>query len=120
MVVDSDAVHAVFGGDGYLHGGGEGEGRGGGDVEGVDGGVAEDELGLGGAEDDPDEKDDEEDEGDEGGDAVEYAAVEPLPLLVVMAAVLGSHFLDRRIPTPEVLRRLPEGSLGRGDPENSS
>lgn len=90
LVVDSDAVHAVFGGDGYLHGGGEGEGRGGRDVEGVDGGVPEDELGLGGAEDYPDEEDDEEDEDDEGDDAEEYAAMLLMPLVVV-AAVLGSH-----------------------------
>lgn len=96
QVVDSDAVHAVFGGDGYLHGGGEGEGRGGGDVEGEDGGVPEDERGFGGAEDYPDEEDDEQDEDDEGGDAVEYVAVELLTPLVVVAAVLGSHVLERR------------------------
>lgn len=94
LVVNPDPIHAVSGGNGDLHAGGDGEGRGGGDIEDVDGGVLEDEAGLGGAEDGPHEEDDEEDDENEGGNGVEYEADELEMLLVVMAAVLGTHILE--------------------------
>lgn len=76
VVVDADARVGVVGGEGDLHGEGEGVGCGGGEVEGVEGGVLEGEVGLCGAEDDPDEEDDEEDEDDEGRDGAEDEAEE--------------------------------------------
>ncbi|CAL5352544.1 unnamed protein product [Camellia sinensis] len=60
VVVDSDSIVGVAGGESDLEIGCE-EIGGGGDVEGVDGGVEEDESGFGGAEDDPDQEYDDED-----------------------------------------------------------
>lgn len=103
LVVNSDAVVGVAGGERDLHGEGEGVGGEGGprrrlgacavggEVEGEDGGVLEDKVGLGGPEDDPDEEDDEEDEDDEGGDAGKYASGQ----LAVVVAVMVAAFLHR-------------------------
>ncbi|KAK4441322.1 hypothetical protein Salat_0467100 [Sesamum alatum] len=91
VVVNTDSVVGVAGGEGHLEGGGEKVGRG--DVEGVDGDVLEDEMGLGGAEDEPDEEDYEEDGDDEGQEGREEATVELSPFVLVVAAVLGRHVL---------------------------
>lgn len=87
VVVDSDPLVGVAGGEGDLDGGGEGAG--GGEVEGEDGGVLEDEMGLGGLEDEPDEEDEEEDEDDEAEAGGQEAPVELLAFVVVVAALLG-------------------------------
>lgn len=87
VVVDPDPLVGVAGGEGDLEGGGEGVG--GGEVEGEDGGVLEDETGLGGLEDEPDEEDEEEDEDDEAEGPGQEVAVELLPFVVVVAALLG-------------------------------
>lgn len=54
LVVDSNALHAVFGGHGDLHVAGECEGLSLRDIEDVNGGVLEDEARLCGAENEPD------------------------------------------------------------------
>lgn len=89
VVVNADSVVRVSRGDRDLEGGGEEIC--GGEVEGVDGGVLEDEMWLGGAEDDPYDEDDEEDEDDEAEKGRNEAAVELFPVMVVVAALLGRH-----------------------------
>lgn len=83
VVVDSDVVVGVAGGEGHLEVGREEVGDGG--VEGVDGDVLEDEGGLGGAEDGPDyengDEDYEEEDDDAPEDSPEYL---PPPVLVVV------------------------------------
>ena len=95
VVVYADAVVEVAGVERDLHDGGEEVGACG-EVELEDGGVLEVELGLGGAEDEPDDEDDDEDNDDEGEDGSEEASVQLAPLAVSMVAtVLRRH--DKRM-----------------------
>ncbi|KAL8496283.1 hypothetical protein ACS0TY_020119 [Phlomoides rotata] len=89
VIVNADSIVGVPGGEGDLEGGGEGGAAG--EVEGVDGGVLEDEMWLGGAEDEPDEEDEEEDEDDEAEDDREDAEVKLFPAVVFVAALLRRH-----------------------------
>lgn len=89
VVVNANPVVGVPGGEGDLDCGGEGVG--GGEVEGEDGGVLEDEMRLGGAEDEPNEEDEEEDDDDEPQRRREEVAVQRFAAFVVVATVLRRH-----------------------------
>lgn len=89
IVVNSDSVVGVMGGDGDLKVGGE-EDRGG-DVEGVDGGVLESESGFSGLKDCPCDEESEEDEEGEDEESGEEFPEEFFALVFVVGALFDGH-----------------------------
>lgn len=106
VVVNADSAVGVARGEGDLEVGGEGVG-GAGEVEGVDCGVLEDEMRLGGAEDEPYEEDEEEDQDDEAYEGGEEVAVQLLTVVIVIVVVAA--FFCRHGGAVEVVVVLCEG-----------
>lgn len=87
VVVDTNPIVWIAGGDGDLEIGGEEVGDRG--VESVDGGVLDDELGLGRTKDGPYQENHQEDDEEENDNPPENAAEELSPFVAVVATVFG-------------------------------